>query len=201
MKCSRRAYRVHSIAVTILCTLGVLFASTQHCHAFDGNRNGFVLGFGAGPSYADRQDVRTGAPFTNTDLSEAGLLSNLVIGHGFKDRFMVYYSGLQFWGKSLFAGTTDDGVGFLLLPSIGGRYYLSATGRSLFFGGGIGLSVSDDLGSSELGFSLGSAFHALGGYQFGEHVSGEVTIAYTDPGSRTEDEIWTVALMLGFLAY
>lgn len=74
-----------------LLSLLVLAASLLLCadaHAFDGQRKGFVLGFGAGPGHLD---------FGQEKESTWGVQTDLKIGAGLNDQTLLHYTGKQIW--------------------------------------------------------------------------------------------------------
>ncbi|MDH3892206.1 MAG: hypothetical protein OEV49_14100 [candidate division Zixibacteria bacterium] len=202
MNLTRRVSSIAYAVAAVLVTVGIVLASAQPCSAFDRERNGFVLGFGAGPGFAkaDYEDL--------DDLDEFGLQTNLVIGHGFSEKYMVYYTGLQFWGPIFFGrrdGLLQRGdIQLVLIPSAGIRYYLSQNSKSLFLGGGVGMSIMRNSNMGTFGLSGGAAFHGVAGYEFTQYVNVECIGLYSRAsllGSGEKESFWNLSLMLSFLAY
>jgi len=73
--------------------LVVLITPFSDAFGFDGNREGFILGFGGG--YGQFFAISQDAP----DVSGQGVLTELVLGHGVSDQWLVHYSGRQIWGS------------------------------------------------------------------------------------------------------
>jgi hypothetical protein len=135
----------------------VLLASDfQSAAAFDGNRKGFVLGYGMGVGVLASENLW-------------GLHTNLKIGGGVTDRLLIYYSG----HSSIFSG------GVILEPTAAVSYYPFSGFQALFVTGGLGATVV----GSVMGTSAGSHILAGAGLEISRHWNVELSIIniFSDP--------------------
>ncbi len=148
-----------------LMVMTVLLATVTASKAFDGNRKGFMLGFGAGGSITSFTQTLSGlgAPFDGTSDRENsfGFATSFKIGAGFNEQFMLYYVNNLAWfsldnvlGETV---TIGNGVGL-----IGVSYYLQPEKPSMYILGLIGLATWDAIfesdSSASTGFGLGGGF-------------------------------------------
>lgn len=181
-------------ALLVVMTLG----STGTAFAFNGAREGFLLGFGIGASQYKIDD---------TD-SKSGLETDLKIGYGFTDQFQMFYTNKVHWSSS------DDYYGDSHLTvhgltGIGANYYFSPTSPSFFIGGGVGLAAhriinTDSDNNNDSDNNSGSGFYVNGGFEFAKHWSIELaavkdTIDYG--GFAGDRGAWTYMITLNGLAY
>ena len=131
------------LLVVFMCIMSSLLA-------FDGNRKGFLLGFGAGlaqTSFSQEMEFNDINAKTET-MDEIGLATEFKIGYGLTNRFEVYYSNQVAWFSMENSLNEDitiaDGISV-----IGGSYFLSSKLNdntwhpSPFISAGIGLSSWD----------------------------------------------------------
>lgn len=154
----------------------VLVSVFQSAGAFDGKRQGFVLGFGAG--------VGVSAFDTGGSARQWGVHTNLKAGWGLNDQTMLYYSGHSFV-------TAEAGVGnatILLEPSAALSYYFDPDAPSFYVTGGLG--ISGDLNVD--GFSPGPHVMAGVGYELLRHWSAELSVIsiYTKSHHNNFDKGW-----------
>ncbi len=128
--------------------------------AFDGQRKGFVLGFGTGAGSL----VALEGSGTLT-----GLQTDLKIGAGVSDRVLVFYSGKQLWVS------VGDALLTAALPSVAVAYYTRPSGPSPFLTGGAGVWLLGAVGSELTGIGvMGPGAFVGAGYEFGRHAALEV---------------------------
>jgi hypothetical protein len=150
-------------------------------HAFDGRREGFMLGFGAGYGGLDAPQ------FVHDNAS--GIATRLEIGVGLSDRWMVHYAGKQVLDLG------EDGH-VQLLPMVGVTHYLKSDAGSLLLtaGGGVSLLAED----GQENFNGGSSLFVGAGYEFARHWNVEVDYVNSfDTAATTHTFLVTV----GALAY
>lgn len=174
--------------VSLVCVV-MLGLGAGPARAFDGGRQGFLLGFGVGAGLLD-------APNYSVGQGNSGVQTDLKIGHGISEQWQVFYTGKQYWRYS-------DG-GFMTggFPALGTAYYLKAMPPSAFVTGGAGAWL---MGAGAAGFGAGLSVIGPGmflgvGYEMARHISLELdasTCAPAAPGGR----FINVALTLNLIGY
>lgn len=169
-------------ALLVVMTLG----STGTAFAFNGAREGFLMGFGIGASqYTIDYGKNSGSYYYYSGPtgkeSTTGVETDLKIGYGFTDQFQMFYT------NKVNFGSTDDRSGDSQLTvhgltAIGANYYFSPTSPSFFLGGGVGLAAhriidtdSDSNGNDEDNNS-GTGFYINGGFEFAKHWNVELSV-------------------------
>jgi hypothetical protein len=139
----------------VACLVGALIVIGS-CPAlsWDGNRNGFVLGFGAGPGL-----------LSGDSATRADLFTELKLGYAPSARWIVHYDGLQVWD------ITKGGT--LLAPSVALTFLLRPQAPSAYGTIGAGL-IAGVPGTEESGDDLGTSFHATAGWEFAPHFGIEL---------------------------
>jgi hypothetical protein len=134
----------------------VLASTFRGATAFDGNRKGFLLGYGLGAGVLASENLW-------------GLHSNLKIGGGVTDRLLIYYSG----HSAIF----ESGV--LLEPTAAVSYYPFSGMQALFVTGGVGATIV----GSVMGTSAGGHILAGAGFELSRHWNVELSVIniFSDP--------------------
>jgi hypothetical protein len=159
---------------------GLMFLSCS-AEAFDGQKPGFIMGFGCGPGYVIEDVTR----FSHL----LGVVTDLKIGYAFSDRFLLFYNGRQFWTES------SDRFYTVAYPSVGSIYFLRDASPALFLSGGVGIS----LGVVENGSTFGGLSGQCGiGYEFGRHAYVELNLVATH---TFRGSVYNMALTLNILGY
>lgn len=173
------------LVVSLLLVLCPFFSSDVF--ALDGERKGFILSFGIGPSltsYTQTLKIPVlGIDETSDRENDFGLGTDFKIGYAPTNQLMIYYTNKVTWifGFENAAGdklTIISGVGLLGLS-----YYLAPSSPSMYFTGTVGVSTwcsFDDLGNVWSGFGIGVGI----GYEFVEHWSTELNVIWGNPGKE-----------------
>ena len=163
----------------LLAALGLALAAPA-AEAFDGRREGFVLGLGAGAGYVG---FHTGFE---------GLATRLDIGVGLDDRTLVHYAGRQILHS-------DDGLLFTqAFPLLGVTHYLKEEAPGPFVTGGLGGAVLIAFDHGHVGVGEGLTVFGGGGWEFTRHWTVELDVTHT----RTQGNgVTSVLATVGFLAY
>ena len=183
-----------------------------------GRRKGFVFGFGVGVGRTSFTEPLAEYYWRNTQEAEgssarrtrAALITELKIGHGFSDQFLLYYTSritwlpLQHFTKDTMIANGAAGAGFMYFPFRRFGLYLvgnmglatlvtwqpplkleNARQTGVIFSGGIGYQILPHL---NLDFTMSS---------------GSATARNVDDFSEIEliDEVITYSLTLSVLAY
>ena len=177
--------------VVALAAIFCLSFPADQVYAFNGEREGFLIGGGAGPAYAT-------VYYKNRFQSRSETVSiqtSFIIGWGLSDQVTISYTGLQFWGNN---GWRE--VGFALLPSLEARYFLSPTAPAFFGNLGFGPTLYDN-DSGEWSLGAGLAPHFGFGYEFVRHLSAEITAAYALGVDEGHKPLFNIMLVVTLLAY
>jgi opacity protein-like surface antigen len=205
-----------AFATVALFTL--LVASSAH--AFDGNRKGFILGFGLGGGMASFTQTleHAGLSATSDRENKGAFATDFKIGAGLNEQFMIYYVARSSWvsveNKLWVFGTDDVQIVPLdekitILSQVGGlgaTYFLSEESSSAYFLGAIGLgswsSPFESGGSTWLGIGLTGGV----GFEFAKHWSAEATVSWSEPsdeegGLKAESNVISVLVTIQGTAY
>lgn len=149
--------------------------------AFDDNRQGFLLGLGAGLHTIDLDYLGNGRSLGSE--SESGIATSLKIGGGLTDQFALYfvrnaswYSAPGFNGSS----TVQDMTFAVGLTGVGATYFFSPSAPSGYVLGALGAGDIAAPFESNVESDTGSAFMVGGGYELGNHLMLEATLLGTD---------------------
>ena len=168
----------------VLAVIATILLVTTVAQAFDGNRKGFIIGFGVGPGYTSFtqtvKNVTTGFDETSDTENSFSFATDFKIGGGITDQFLLYYVNRVTWfgmENALNENVTiANGVG-----GVGVSYYLETTAPAFYFLGSIGLSTwmtpFEDESSNWVGFGVSGGV----GYEFAAHWGVEATVNYGNP--------------------
>ena len=166
--------------ISILILLAAILHPSQG-QAFDGERQGFFIGLGAGAGSVDE--------LSGDDL---GFVTSFKIGGGPSNHVLVYGSNRVIYINGSYLG----------MSALGASYFLRPSGHSLFIAGEVGLTAYNSRtgfrtgpnGSySNIGFTLGI------GYQLPVDLLLEADYMQASMESGTELKIYT--LTLSFFAF
>lgn len=119
--------------------------SVMTLNAFDGFREGFILGVGAGFSSQDNSYKYQGSQFASDQFS--GFATSFKLGYGFNEHFTLYYARYANWYDALaYNGSYVETVKVISgISAIGGTYFFNEK-DSFFITGAIGVA---DFGTLE----------------------------------------------------
>lgn len=174
-------------AVALL--LVAMFIQTADC--YDGQRQGFVFGVGVGPGMLTLQDVY------KPDKNYFGLQTDLNIGHGITNQFIIHYSGKQYWSFE------NQDYTFLTQgnPHISMTYFLKPEAPSFFIGGGFGASLIGVTGSDFVGLAGKASVHGSIGREIAPNYLVEISAVKTFSGHKDFENSWNLMLLLNLLRY
>ena len=155
--------------------------------AFDGHRQGFVLGFGAG--YGGLNTPQFSPDFSN------GIATRLEIGVGLDDRWILHYSGRQILNLTGNVSYTQ------VFPMVAATYYLKDETRSPYLTGGGGVGFFTGFSSDDI--SGGFTLFGGAGYEFAPHwrVEADYVNTLDTSGGAGPESTHTLLVTVGALAY
>lgn len=192
----------------VLITVALVFLLTACASAFDGVREGFILGFGLGVGSTSYEPGREelGIDITGDSESGMGIQTDFKIGYAPSDYVQIYWSSKVAWFSQevdlLSCHYNNYGIlecrkvgseDYTVAHGIGGlgiTFYLQPVAPCFFFTGVIGFSTwaypfEDD---PETWSGFGIAFG--GGYEFSPHWSVEANISHGKPGDSAYGVDW-----------
>jgi len=138
------------LKITIVLALVALIALPNQASAFNDERQGFMLGLGAGYGSAK-------ISWDGDSDSQTGLATTFKIGGGTSNQLQLYYSN-----RVIFFSENDYNF-YQGMSAFGVSYYLEPTAPSFFFSGELGLGALNSFesgydGDSGFGFTIGGGF-------------------------------------------
>lgn len=186
-------------------TLVAVLLSATPALAFDENREGFILGLGAG-LHGIKNDYSLNGNSYLTE-SKSGLATSFKMGAGITNQFALYFVRNTSWfSKPVTNGaTTKDAHAVVGISGIGATYYFEPTAPSGYMLAAVGGSDYAFPFENNITTKKGGAFMLGGGYEFDKHVMFEVTLLATsvaDP-DNSNDKIQSSALQftLNYMFY
>jgi len=186
----------------------VLFLGADAASAFDGDRKGFILGFGVGPSLTSIKQTVSGTGLfdgTSDRENKFGLGTSFRIGGAFNEQWMLYYANNVAWfGIENVLG--DDVTIASSVGLVGVSYYLQPTKPSAYILGVIGVSTWDAIfeegSSASTGFGIGGGM----GWEFSPHWSFEALVEWGNPedsdgGMKLETDAFSFMILIAATAY
>lgn len=174
-----------------LLLLLVFVAVLSNLMGFDGNRKGFILGFGAGASLSSyRQEAEYNGQTDKTDTSnDTGFATDFKIGYALSNKLELYYSNQVAWFSF------DQGEGSSVniangLSTLSASYFLSKKLNdgnwhpSPFINGGVGLS---SWSAPQEDYSIdaeGQGIFIGIGYEFAKHFRVSLNCFASDPSFK-----------------
>jgi hypothetical protein len=190
------------LAVSVV---GVMLLMATNASAFDGQRKGFILGFGLGPGMdMHKQNASVsavGASISDTDYvdkSKFAFMTDFKLGYAPTDQLIIYYDNKVSWIKGDFGEVvvvdvsipkaTVMGYADVMvlsgLTGLGVNYFFAPQAPSPFVTGGLGLASAMAFESGATA-KIGFGFFVGGGYEFAPHWYVEGDVCY---GSATNSE-------------
>jgi len=166
--------------------LAVILLSATPALAFDDNREGFILGLGAGLHSIKNDYSLNGSSYLTE--SKSGLATSFKMGGGITNQFALYFVRNSSWFSTPVTNgaTTKDAHAMVGMSGIGATYYFAPAAPSGYMLAAIGGSDYAFPFESNITTKTGGAFMLGGGYEFDKHVMFEVTLLGTsvaDPGN------------------
>lgn len=173
--------------ISVLIALVVLMTPFSDALGFDGSRKGFILGFGGG--YGETFAISQGA----LDLTGQNVLTELVLGHGVSDQWLVHYSGRQVWGSD------EAGLYTGVFPSLAVTHFSRPKSPSIYQMGSLGLAGAGDFTfEGTRGKLSGLALFVGIGYETSRHLGFEM---FGGVLGSFNNAYGTIGLTMKLLAY
>lgn len=157
-------------------SFAAIFFSATPALAFDDNRQGFILGLGAGFHSTDIDFFYNGSNVESQ--SESGFATSFKIGGGLTDQLALYYVRNASWYSAPLSNG-KDATYTIGLTGLGGSYFLSPSAPSGYFIAAFGIG-DYSTPFENIKPDTGSALMFGGGYEFQTHLMFEVTLLTTD---------------------
>ena len=165
--------------VVMVCLLSVVFI--QSSLAFDGNREGFIIGLGLGLQETELNIEKNGVK-AGLDM-DGTLATSFKLGYGFNNNFLLHYTNDVSWVK---VPNNSDSL-FIGVTTISGTYYFNEKSPSAFITVGLGAGAWSNLSNTSPEESLlGSGWILGGGYEFKDHVNVEISLFEADFSNDTK---------------
>lgn len=164
------------IAISVLCSSSIF--------AFDGERQGFILGGGLGGAFVSYTTTSSYLP-ESVSKDIGAIHSVFKIGYAPSNVFEIYYiSKVSWWSGVNTEGYYDDQLQTLGLAAVGASYHLNnESNEGWFMSGGFGL--------------YGGA-----GYEFIEHWSVQLDLIYSSVSNSDVDvSSVSISITINGLAY
>jgi len=177
-----------------LVVAAIAMVMAVNASAFDGNRKGFVIGIGVGPSITSWTDEE--GSWKSDRENDFGVGTIFKIGYGVNENLLIYYTNNVAWFS------VGDGESFTVtsgITALGGSYYLNTESPSLFINGLVGIGVwaapFESNSESAMGLGLGAGI----GYEFSKHFNVNATLMYGMPKfSDSEEKIKALNVLVTF---
>jgi len=202
----------------------ILFFLAANVHAFDGQRQGFILGFGLGPGFTSYTEEFTlefmglKSSVERDRQNKLGVMSDFKIGYAPNNSLEIYYTNKVSWfghkysqrvevWDSVYAEYIEKWTIATGLTAAGVTYYFYPTAPSWFLSGGLGVSAwlvpFEENGPDP---RIGLGLFVGGGYEFTRHVNVEVNLCWgkpkdTEGGVEISSNALTVSFTVNALAY
>jgi hypothetical protein len=188
-------------SLTGIATMVISMAMAVNASAFDGKRQGFVLGLGLGPSLTS-WTAREGRRISDRQ-NAIGFASIFELGYGVNENLSIYCASDAAYFGSGEAKTVYYVQG---MAGIGGSYFLYPKAPSLYLHALVGISVwaTPVEHRREKDISLGLGFGTGIGYEVAKNFALEATLMYGMLGAiKTDEEIraLTVLMTMNLLGY
>lgn len=186
-------------------TLAAIFLAATPALAFDDNREGFLLGLGAGLHSLKNDYTLNGNSYLTE--SKSGLATSFKIGGGITNQFLLYFVRNASWFNTPVTNgaTTKEATATVGISGIGATYFFEPTSPSGYMLAAIGGSDYAFPQESNTRTRTGGAFMLGGGYEFAQHVMFEVTLlatSVTDPAStQYKTESSALQFTLNYMFY
>ncbi len=181
--------------------LALMLFTTGSANAWDGNRQGFLLGLGLGAGY----NRFTGIQYDpigpeKVDNRSFALAASPRIGYAVNNQLALYYSRhpIVFSLKN----ENDKEINITsCIEALMAHYYLTDTAPSLFFGAGAGVGYFFDDDTSNYSKDSLKGIGVIGtvGFEPVKHLSAELSLHYKSPQQGASD--FSISILVNVLGY
>ncbi|UCB53256.1 MAG: hypothetical protein JSV10_04025 [Candidatus Zixiibacteriota bacterium] len=200
----------------VICVLAgiILLSLASSAHAWDGQRQGFLLGFGIGPGFTSyTQTVAASDPswggtvsFESDRENKAGVMTDFKIGYAPENSWAIYYTSKVSW--FVMKNALGDNVTIANgLGAVAACYWFQPQYPSPFVAGGVGFSTwSVPFEDPAPDSWIGPGFFAGGGYEFSRNISVEGYLSLgsprdTESGIEVKSDTFSFMVTLNWLGY
>ncbi|UCD85975.1 MAG: hypothetical protein JSU92_07220 [Deltaproteobacteria bacterium] len=184
-------FRKKVLGVLICC---IVLSIATEVSAWDGQRRGFILGFGLGPGLTSLT-IESGGETSDRE-NRSGLQTDFKIGGAPSNQLQIYYTNKVSWYKEDEVLYGEDVTFTCGLSAVGVSYYLLPESPSAFFSGCIGISSWDAPFEEDLDINwTGFGFFVGAGFEFSRYWNAEFDFVWGEP-SEGGVSINALSLML-----
>ncbi len=167
-----------SLLATFILSMIISFATVSY--AFDGNRQGFILGAGVGPGLTS-YNWEVGN-YKSDSENKFSLITDFKIGYGPSNQLLIYWMSKVAW-FSIEKGYGESTIYLNGVAGLGLSYYLEPEGASPYLTGGIGYSSFGEPFEENADAEYGPGIALGAGYEFAKHWSIEGNFTWSSPGN------------------
>ena len=174
-----------------------LFLFTTSLFAFDGEREGIVIGGGVGYGPVARNSIDG---FSSTKVSSSGTAFNLLAGYGYNNNtlFLVMHDGII--SKTHTTVSAEESV-YQGFTGLGVCFYFDEVGSSFLLTSGIGVQHFSKLESTDSKHELGLGYLIGCGYEFREHFQLYASLSNGQTKTTFEWEHTQLMITLTIIGY
>jgi hypothetical protein len=178
--------------------VAIIFSSTP-AFAFDDNRQGFMLGVGAG-----FETLKVGT--VTGSMPKEGVATSLKIGWGITERIALYYVQNDSWYRDYPSATAKQQSTYTIgISGIGVTYFLAPTAQSGYILAAIGTGYNRAPFDKSVNPGTGSAFMIGGGYEYEKNLTVEGTLLSTRYDSVSSPQVslksTSIQMTINYLFY
>ncbi len=186
--------------LTLICGFCFLTSLPNDVSAFDGQRKGFIIGFGLGPgliSFTETGSQLFRLPIRDR-VTKFALVTDFRLGYAPDNLVQIYYVNKVAVSQPI---PGDDVVIANGIAGIGLSYYFQKETPSAFLSGGLGLSTRGVFTSGKID-EKGFGIFVGAGYEFLKHSFIEFNLSWERPESRfVQVNAFTLKAAISVLGY
>ncbi len=185
----------------LIILLALVAFTTGSAYAWDGQRQGFLLGLGFGGGYNSFTGIQYD-PISSekTDKTAFAFAASPRIGYAINNQLAFYYSRHPI----VFSITNENDKDITItscIEALMAHYYLTDAAPSLYFGAGAGIGYFFDDATSNYSKDSLKGIGVIGtvGFEPIKHIFTEFSLHYKSPQQDASD--FSISILIGVLGY